>query len=305
VERIAQENTARMPVLPIDLALYRALTAQQRGDAETVRRSLGEAARRSRELRHGELLWHARRLMAIDSINRGECAEGLVALEKLHTRALRWSILGTEPFRAFDRAVVFSECGAHTELVEGELRNALGYEDSEPPTIWSMKVRALATLGHGAEALASLRAVSPSALTRLPCDTHYLGTLGHVARSALLLGALEHAEAAYGLLGVYPDHYCGAGSFFSEGSVQQLLGMLAQALGRPDQARTHLRAAVAANDRAGLVLRAIEARLLLSRALVQQDREAALELARQARASAESIAVPRLAAQAAAILLEP
>jgi DNA-binding winged helix-turn-helix (wHTH) protein len=303
LQQLAQDKR-RAPVLPVQLALNRALAALQRGDVDAIRGALDHATARCRDLRHGELLWHSERFRALDRINAGAWSEGVALLTTLHRRTEQRPILGTEPFCAFDRVVVFGEL-AGTPALDDSVRSALDFETAGPPSIWSLKVRALASAGLVGEARAALRSVPAADLARLPCDASYLGTLGHIARAVPSLHALEYAEAIYPLLLPYADRFAGHVSFLCDGSVAQLLGMLAHALGRHATAVAHLEAGIAANERAGFKPRAIEARLQLAQCLIDQDgreHRRALELASRAREGAVGLGMQRLARAAAAAL---
>jgi tetratricopeptide (TPR) repeat protein len=133
-----------------------------------------------------------------------------------------------------------------------------------------------------------------------------LGTLGHLARAALSLDAFDYAEVLYRMLSRYPERFAGHVALYCEGSAQQLLGMLALALGRPAAAMTHLQAAIRRSDGAGYGLRAAEARLQLAACLVSHggsgQRRRAVALARQARASAARMALPKLLVEADRLL---
>jgi DNA-binding winged helix-turn-helix (wHTH) protein len=304
LESIAGQDRRRAPVLPVQLALHGALAALQRGDAELTVTTLVQATARCRDVRHGELLWHSERFHALTRINAGAWSEGAAWLATLHRRAEQRPIVGIEPLCAFDRVVVFGELVDSMPL-DDTVRSALDFAAPGPPSIWSLKVRALATAGLTGEARAALRTVAPADLARLPCDSCWLGTLGSVARAALLLRALDYAEAAYALLLPYPDRFAGHVSFLCEGSVSQLLGMLAHALGRHAPAIAHLQTGIEANERAGFVPRAAEARLQLARCLIEQEgrgeRRRALELAQAAHACAERLGMRQLARDAAAL----
>jgi tetratricopeptide (TPR) repeat protein len=285
------------------LAMHRTLVALQRGDAPAMTSALEYATARYRELRHGELLWHCERFAALASINAGAWTIGVAWLETLHRRAEQRVIFGTEPFCAFDRAVIFGEF-VDTAALDDGVRSSLEYDASEPPSVWAFKVRALATAGLSGEARAALSAVTVANLAKLPCDRDYLGTLGHLARAALLLNALDYAEAIYPLLEPYPEHFASQVSFLCEGSVSQLLGMLAHALGRRERAVAHLEAGIDANERAGFAPRAAEARLQLALCLLDQGTAStrAHALAQEAHARATQLGMQRLARAAAAVL---
>ncbi len=305
LEQLFQQIPRRIPVVPAGLALHRAIAALQRGDAAGTTAALQSAAARCRELRHGELLWHSERFSALSRCNAGAWSEGIAQLETLHRRTEQRPITGTAPFCAFDRVVVLGELAGTTAL-DDAVRSALEPDASDPPSIWALKLRALATAELAGDARAALRAVAPADLALLPCDRDHLGTLGHVARAALLLGALDYAEAAYALLAQHPGYFAGHVSFLCEGSVSQLLGMLSHALGRHALAVAQLETGVRDNERAGLAPRAAEARLRLARCLLEAGttvgRRRALELAREAQTSAERLGMQRMAREAAALL---
>lgn len=264
LEKLAQDNPKRIPVLPIDLALHRAITALTRGDQAAMRAAVQRGAAHARSLHHRELVWHMERLRALTEIGVGTPSEGSALLRSLHAQAERESLLHTEVFCAFDRAVVCEDFTSGTAPDEGTF-NALAYDASEPPNIWSMKVRALAAAGLLDQARINLRAVAPAELARLPCDTHYLGTLGHLARAALALGALDYVRALHPLLARYPQHFAGHISFHCEGAVPHLLGLLALADGRREAAREQLQQGLAMSRAAGFRTLAGEAREQLAR----------------------------------------
>jgi hypothetical protein len=306
LEQLVQRNLSRMPVLPIDLAIYRAITALQCGDQERMRAAVERAGARARELQHSEMLWHCARFRALMKINAGDSTEGIAQLDALHRQAERRSFFGTGPFCAFDRVVIMAELGQQVEP-DDRLRQMLSYDPTEPPGIWSMKVRALATLGLLDEARAVMRVVaSAEDLARLPCDTHFLGTLGHIAMAAIKTHDLDYVEMAYKLLSPYPERYAGHISFYVEGSVAHVLGLLAQALGRPLVAAGHLEAGIALDERAGLAPRAAEARLALARCLLERGtgdaRERAHALEREVAASARRLGLRQLAREAGALV---
>jgi len=246
-------------------------------------------------------LWHAERFAALGRINQGAWSNGLASLVALHRRAEQRPILGTEPFCAFDRVVLFSEL-AETASLDERVRGALEYDASEPPRIWALKVRALASAGLAGEARAALRVVSPQNLAKLPCDHDYLGTLAHVARAALELQALDYVEAVKPLLAPFPERFAVQISFLCEGSVSQLLGMLDHALGDHVQAEHQLRAGIQHAERAGFAPRAAEARLELARCLLAQGKsheDEALAYAHESQTEATRMGMQRLATAAA------
>jgi hypothetical protein len=264
LEKLAQDNPKRIPVLPLDLAFYRAVTALTRGDQASWRAAIQRAAAHARELHHREMLWHADRLRALSEVNAGARSDGISTLVSLHAHARRETLLNTELFCAFDRSVVCAEFSPEAPPDEQTL-NALGYDASDPPGIWAMKVRALASAGLRDQARVTLHAVSPEALLKLPCDSQYLGTLGHLARAAIALGARNYVRVLYTLLARYPEHFAGHLSFLCEGAVPHLLGLLAEAEGQREVVREHLQRGVAMSERAGFLGLAAEVGAHLAR----------------------------------------
>ena len=260
IERLCEQNTLTLPLPPVLHGLHRAIAALQRGDVSSSTAALEWSEARGRAVESRELLWHVERFQALARINEGPSAEGLSVLRSLHRRATQDAVLGSEVLCAYDQSVVL---GNAARLPKAALRAALTLDSGDAPSIWSLKVRALAAAGLHEDALAALRTVAPNRLSLLPCDRDYLGTLGALARAVITLGALEYAEAIYALLAPYPRHFAAHVAFFCEGSVSELLGRLARLLGRPNDATRHLEAGVAASDRAGLGGCAAQARLAL------------------------------------------
>ena len=262
LEALARAHARMMPVLPGELAYSRAVTASQCGGPGDALEALELAIARYRELDQREGLWHAERGRILLRVERDDEPDAIGELSALHARAELQSLHRTAAFRAFDRVVVLPALG-RPAVVDGELRRALGHEASDRPGIWAMKLRAQLAAGWVEDAAAALRAMPVEKLRELPCDRDYLGTLGHLARVACELGALEHARAIHGLLSPYEERICCHVAFHVEGTVPQVLAMLAEALGRSAQAAEHLRAAVALAEQRGLPRRAAEARTRL------------------------------------------
>jgi len=305
LERLAQQNPDRMPTLPATLAERRTITALQRGEPAAIEAALERAAATARELGNVEFIWYAERFAALARINAGALPPGLAGLQTLHRRAEQRAIIGVEPLCAFDRVVVFGEL-VETPALDDGLRSALEFDSADPPSIWSLKLRALAAAGLHDEARAALRALAPAELARLPCDSEYLGTLGQLARAALLLREQDYLEPIHALLLRYPDCFAGHVAFLCEGSVPQLLGMLDRALQRHAQAAERLETGMRMNERSGFAPRAAEAGLQLAECLLDQGRpdgrRRALALAQETHAAAARSGLPRLTREAEALL---
>jgi hypothetical protein len=254
LQEVSDRHPSGMAVPLVLLDMHRALVAAQEGDLSVTHRALERSEARCREF-DLELLWHVERFRALMRINTGHVVEGQATLRKLSQRATRIEPIGANVFCAYDRSVVLAGsdvCGHHWE-------SALAPNPEDPPNIWAMKVRALAAGGSKAEASHALSAMPADALRRLPCDREYLGTLGALVRVALCLQASDYARVLYELLSPYPEHFAVNLAFMCEGSVSQLLGMLARSFGEFGMARRHLQTAVALSEQSGFVTCGAEA----------------------------------------------
>ncbi len=248
IEALCAEDPTSLSFLPVLSELQRSISALQAGDFVRSDAALERCEGHCRTLGSRELVWHAERFRVLSRINAGHSARELSALQALHRRAARDSFLAVEIFCAYDRSVVLGDA---SRASRDHLRKVLSLNSIDAPNVWALKVRGLAAAGLRDEARTALRAHPASELAQLPRDRDHLGTLGALARAAISLRAREYIEAIYPLLAPYPNHFAVNVSLFCEGSVAQLLGMLAQALGRHDEAVQQLQAAIAIGERAG------------------------------------------------------
>jgi eukaryotic-like serine/threonine-protein kinase len=300
---MAREHTETLAVVPAELALHRSVAALQRGDVGAQAAALADLEACARQLKHIELTWHSERWRTLRSINTAANQQAIEALQRLHKRARRQGIVGHETFCAFDEQVVLAVFG-RAPTVDERTREALTPESHDSPSIWALKVRALATAGLTQAARTALQ-MHAAQITTLPCDRDYLGTLGHLARAAVLLESRETAATMYEVLLPWAESFAGHLSFFSEGPVSQLLGMLSVLLGQPAQAKQHFERALVLAQRAELGLRAAEIRLQLARCLLQEgapQSARAHTLVSKAYAKAEQLGARGLTREAASLL---
>lgn len=293
-----QKPRPEITFVPLFLSLYRSVSAMQRGDRVRASAAIELGISHARDIGNS-LQWHFERFQVLAQLNEGAWSDALPKLTALHRRAERTSMIGADPFCAFDQIVIVGEVTGSAPLLDDALRRALDFELSDPPSIWAMKVRALAAVGLHSEALGVLRARSASEVGRLPCDSQLLGTLGHLARACVQLGAQEYVEALEARLRAFPEHFSIHNAFVCEGSVPHLLGMLAMLAGRPADAIPLLETGVAMSDRAGFGPCAADARWRLALALAQQgaaaDRRRARGLAKEAESMAQRFGMRALA----------
>jgi DNA-binding winged helix-turn-helix (wHTH) protein len=251
LESLAQARPGRTPALPLDLAIFRAVRAYQRGDLGEAKRALDAGAAHARRVNHAEMLWHMERMRLLLAIETRESTDAAVELVALHERGLRTQLFGVRTFCAFDVAVLLSPSQNRTDAAAPD---ALAFDAADPPTLWALKVRALAAAGHHSAARASLRMLAPGQLSALPCDRDYLGTLGHIGMAAVLLDDPEYVSAAAVCLAGYPAGFAANIGFACEGSVPHVRGLLLRALGEHAEARTLLEQGLHRDAEAGLVL---------------------------------------------------
>jgi hypothetical protein len=263
LDQLALKGTRDMAHMPLSVALFRATAAFQRGDSTGVRATLLRAESLALYLNHIELLWFVKRCQALCRINEGALAEGRAQLAQLHHEAEQRGTGTALPLCAFDRAVIFDPA-SRSPADDAFLARALEHDEHAPPGLWALKIRALATIGQLDAARASLRMLAPEALAQLPCDSQYLGTLGHLTRAVLLLDATEYFEPLCVLLARYPSFLSAQISFLCEGAMPALHGRLLSALGRNAEAIEQLQLGLVAERSAGLALCADETQLLLA-----------------------------------------
>jgi DNA-binding winged helix-turn-helix (wHTH) protein len=303
VALLASRNRRTMPMLSVDLALHRSVVSLQKADFQALHGSIELAATRARRIANEELHWYAARFRALSKLNIGRFAQAAAQLAVLHREADEHDIFGTGALCAFDRTVSLRALRGIPPC-DAKLHSALAFSTSDPPSVWSMKLRALAELGLLESARTALHAIpTPAMLRRLPCDVHYLGTLGHLARAATRLREHDYAEVIYDLLAPYEAYYAAQQSFYCEGSVPQVRGILAWALGRHDEAAVLLARGIAMNDQVGLKPMAAEARLELAQCLWdrghREDRARTHQLVHEAKARSDALGLYGLSAEIA------
>ena len=183
-------------------------------------------------------------------------------------------------------------------------------QQSPSPPVWRAALaRVLAAQGREDSARQELERLGAHDFAELPRDRSFIPALALLSEAAALLADAPRVALLYDLLLPYAGRavVLGPGSACL-GSAARYLGLLATALGRPDDAERQLEAAVAANARMGARPYRAHAEHDLARALVLRgrapDRERALPLAARAAAEARELGMTPLAERARALHLE-
>ena len=250
---------------PVNSAFTNTVVCLQRADMEGVVRHTAALGTIARQFKRPELEWHHRRASAVQRMNRGEFAEAEVALRDLRDWAERARLFGRHSMYAVDWGVLLRETGDIASLASYE--QTMMPDESDCPFRRARKIRFLAELGDVEAARRILRELPSEALSRLPHDRDYLGTLVHLAVASLATNDLNHVEALYTLLSPYPNFYAADLSFHCDGSVAHFLGLLAGALGLARESVEHFEQALNANERAGFEGRAAHSAYELGRAV--------------------------------------
>jgi DNA-binding SARP family transcriptional activator len=109
-----------------------------------------------------------------------------------------------------------------------------------------------ALIGREAEARAALAELAEDEFASLPLDGLWLGAVALLGEAAARLGELGHARVLHERLLPYADRMVALGwASACFGSAARPLGLLAAALGRPEEAAAHFEAAAALHERMG------------------------------------------------------
>ena len=183
------------------------------------------------------------------------------------------------------------------ERIEGAIRH---YAESYAtiPGWYCVLSLLQAESGRADEARATVDGFARDSFRGLPLDGIWLGAIAHLAETAAVLGDATHAAPLYDLLEPYADRNVAIGwASTCYGSASRHLGLLADVLGRREQAIAHFEVALAMNERMRARPWVARTQVELARVLPREDARAAALLDAGA-AEAERLGMPRLAALA-------
>jgi DNA-binding SARP family transcriptional activator/tetratricopeptide (TPR) repeat protein len=162
----------------------------------------------------------------------------------------------------------------------------------------------LAETDRGDEAREILDAFAADDFRGLPLDGIWLGAVAYLAETAAALGDATHAEALHDLLEPYADRNVAVGwASACMGSAARHLGLLADLLGRREQAIAYFETALAMNERMRARPWVAHTQIELARVLSQQapSRERATTLLDAGIAEAQRLGMPRLVERGEAV----
>jgi DNA-binding CsgD family transcriptional regulator len=282
--------------------LWRIEARCQLGAIDAAESDIGELAEITRQLSQPVAGWHLARTRCALAMARGE----FEAAERYFEDSVRLAQgLDTRAWQM--RAIV----GAKLAILTGDRRHehwlATLEQEAAPSVLAAGRLVILAEhyadRGDLDRAWALYRKLPPWREWQPPRFVVHL-VLDHAARTAALLGDADGAAIAYPRLRPWAGYFVAGGTALVaiSGSAEHALGCLAASLGKPGTAIRHLRAAVAANQRAGLPPSELQSRYELAKVLSRrgrrEDRAEALVLAGDAARGAAKLGMRNLRADA-------
>ncbi len=260
---------------------YRLWSFLELGDMPAVDRELEIYARLADELRMPEHSWHTFALRGMRALMDGDVDEA----ERLAQEARRAGDRAEQPlaqqYYGIQLIQIRSMQGRAGELLP--IVRDLAERFPAIPAWRGGVVTLAARSGDTEQAARELDRLAADDFSVFPRDVNWFAAMGLMGEAIAMTGAERHAERAYELLLPYEGHVIVvARAAACNGPVDRVLGLLAQTMGRLDDAERHLGNAVEIatrmNDRPGMALSGLGlAKVLLQRDRAD-DRELALEL---------------------------
>ena len=286
---------------------YRVQNRLELGEIEAVDRELEAYAAIADELRMPHHTWHTHALRGMRALLDGRIDEA----ERLAERARREGERAEQPLASQYYGIQLLQIrglqGRIAELLP-PIRELVKRFPGIPA--WrSALVTALARAGEIEEGRRELERFAGDDFAAIPRDANWLPALSLLAESAAMLGDAERSESAYRELLPYEGLVIVvARAAACGGPVDRILGLLAQARGRRDDAARHLRRAIEISGRIGdrpgeAISRVDLAEVLLGRD-GRGDRERALELLDESLPSARRMGARAVVDRGLALRLE-
>ncbi len=194
------------------------------------------------------------------------------------------------------RGYLLRELGRLAELVGP----ASAYVAANPLIVFARcgLMTALIQDGRMDDARAELESLAENEFQRVPRDWNWLPSMYTLSEVCADLGDAKHAETIYLLLAPYASHNAVVGYVAAYGPITFALGRLAALLNRHDEAEAFFETAIAMSRRLRAALWLADAQCELVAVLRTRDRETdrgrAQALLASAKATAESLNLPRL-----------
>lgn len=298
---ITEEGLRLAATLPdpqpaFELQRWRLLTLLEHGDITEFDRELDDYRRRAEDVRLPTYLWHSRLTVTMRVLLAGHYEEGAHRALALMAAKPDGYASARGQCHMIQMFVVCREAGRLAEL-DAPFKALARHFPAMP--IWRCGLAALrAEQGLDAWARTLIGPLAADDFAELPRDGNYIPALALLAECAHRIGETSWAAALYPLLAPFADRVVISGPTASSfGSAARHLGLLAETLGRPDDALRHFEAAIDLNERLAArpevaYTRCDQARVLLARG----DTAAARPLLDAARRTALDLEMRRLLA---------
>ncbi len=298
---ITEEGLRLAAALPdpqpaFELQRWRLLALLEAGDLTAFDRELDGYKRRAEDVRLPTYLWHSRLTVTMRVLLAGHYGEGAHRAIELMAAKPDGYASARGQCHMIQMFVVCREAGRLAEL-DAPFKALARHFPAMP--IWRCGLAAVrAEQGLDAWVRTLIAPLAADGFAALPRDGNYIPALALLAECAHGLGDTSWAAALYPLLTPFADRVVISGpSASSFGAAARFLGLLAETLGRADDALRHYEAAIALNERIAArpyvaYTRCDQARVLLARG----DAAAARPLLDAARQTAIDLDMPRLRA---------
>jgi DNA-binding CsgD family transcriptional regulator len=283
--------------------LWRIEASCQLGAIDAAESDLDELADITRQLSQPVAGWHLARTRCAIAMARGRFAAAAGHLD----HAVRLAAQGLDSRAWQIRAIAGAKLASLTGDPRHEHWFATLEQETDPSAAaagrWAILAVHYAERGDLDRARALYHELPPWQEWQPPRFVAHV-VLNLRAQAAVLLGDTNGAAVAYARLRPWARYFVvgGTGAVAIDGSAEQTLGRLAACLGKPDTAVRHLRAAVDANQRAGLPPFELHSRYELAKVLSRrgrrEDRAEALVLADDAVRGAARLGMRNLRADA-------
>jgi DNA-binding winged helix-turn-helix (wHTH) protein len=219
-----------------------------RGDAAGADRALEAYGRAARQTRHAEVLWYYDRMVAQRRMLDGDFAGAEAAFEALRARSDRMGL----SYGAWMMQMQLQRLSIERHGLKSVAKDwNYAAIDQAPILLRTQMIRAAAEFGPRDLARAALHGLAASDFADIPKDLAYLEAIVALSFAAVALADRALGERLYAMLAPYPHHNTPNGLLWYQGSVSQVLGLLAALLGDDAGAERHFEDALAMNERTG------------------------------------------------------
>lgn len=299
--RMLELGAAAPPDGELWARLWRVDAAWQLGSLSTADEELARIAMLADRLGWPIAHWHLHKLRAARSLLLGQFATTEAEMAQMLRTALRTEDPSTPILVVAMQFELMSLLGRHDELRDA----AREFADASTSLLIAQAYVGMffADTGDRDSAWQCLDRVRP-ALPTLPRDGRWLPVVSSTGALAARLGELDVARHCYAELLPHAGYYLasGSGTLLCAGSVSRILGELAAALDRPDDAERHFTESIAMDDRIGALPYRTLAQVGLGEVLAERAPAKASAVARQAATTARRLGMAPALARADQVL---